>query len=72
MKREMEETCRRNQALEEELATCKETIDSLEDTNFGLQERLVNISTLVDSITTDISSHCEGLCMETCMETCTV
>ena len=55
-----------NQSLEEELADWRQKVESLENTNFDLQERLVAIGSLVEAVRSEISDYCpsadETLC----------
>lgn len=47
-----------SQSLEEELTGWRQKVESLENTNFDLQERLVAIGSLVDAVRSEISDYC--------------
>lgn len=47
-----------NQCLEKDITGWRQNVESLENTNFDLQERLVAIGSLVEAVRSEISDYC--------------
>lgn len=64
LQKEVAQLLSRNQSLEEDLTGWRQKVESLEITNFDLQERLVAIGSLVEAVRSEISDYCPS-CEET-------
>lgn len=67
LQKEVARLLSRNQSLEDDITGWRQNVESLENTNFDLQERLVAIGSLVEAVRSEISDYCPS-CEETAVE----
>jgi len=58
LQKEVAQLLSRNQSLEKDITGWKQNVESLENTNFDLQERLVAIGSLVEAVRSEIYDYC--------------